>query len=209
MTTLATVLLVAAGLSAVGNWVAVARGSTIGIYVCKPLTLVLMIGAALALDPTSASARAWFVVALVLSLAGDVFLMLPSDAFVAGLSSFLLAHVAYVVGLNQDSAGNWWLAIPVAIVAAILGRRLVGGIRRSGHPELVGPVVAYVLTILVMVASAVASGNAVAAVGALLFMTSDAFIGEDRFVQHRSWQPLTIIVTYHVAQALLVLSLVT
>jgi uncharacterized membrane protein YhhN len=72
---------------------------------------------------------------------------------------------------------------------------------------MVVPVVAYVATILVMVASAVASGNPLAAIGALLFMTSDAFIGEDRFVQHRAWQPLVIIVTYHVAQALLVLSL--
>ena len=68
-------------------------------------------------------------------------------------------------------------------------------------------VVAYVATILVMVATALASGNALAGAGALVFMTSDAFIGEDRFVRHRAWQPLTIIVTYHVAQALLVLSL--
>ena len=43
----------------------------------------------------------------------------------------------------------------------------------------------------------------------ILFMVSDAFIGESRFVQSRSWQPLTIIVTYHVAQALLVVSLTT
>jgi uncharacterized membrane protein YhhN len=204
---LATGLLVAAMVSAVGNWIAVARGSTIGIYVCKPLTLVLMIASAIALDPTSGAVRAWFVVALVLSLLGDVFLMLPSDAFVAGLSAFLLAHVAYVVGLNIESDGRWLLAIPVVVVAGVLGRRLVAGIRRSGHPEMVAPVVAYVVTILVMVASAVASGNALAAAGALLFMTSDAFIGEDRFVAHRDWQPLTIIVTYHVAQALFVLSL--
>ena len=207
MNALATGLLVAAAVSAVGNWIAVARGSTTGVYVCKPLTLVLMVAAALALDPTDDATRAWFVVALVLSLLGDVFLMLPSDAFVAGLSAFLFAHVAYVVGLNQDSAGHWWLAVPVVVVVAILGTRLVGGIRHSGHPEMVVPVVAYVVTILAMVASAVASGNALAAIGALLFMTSDAFIGEDRFVQHRAWQPLAIIVTYHVAQALLVLSL--
>ena len=208
MHALATGLLVAAGVSAVGNWIAVARHSSVGIYVCKPLTLVLMIGAALALDPTSEAMRTWFVIALVLSLLGDVFLMLPSDAFVAGLTAFLLAHVAYIVGLNQDSAGNWWYAVPVVVLAAFLGRRLVAGIRRSGQPEMVVPVVAYVVTILVMVASAVASGNAVAAAGALLFMTSDAFIGEDRFVAHRSWQPMTIMVTYHVAQALFVLSLV-
>jgi uncharacterized membrane protein YhhN len=204
---LATGLLVAAGVSAVGNWIAVARGSTTGIYVCKPLTLALMIASALALDPTYGTVRAWFVAALVLSLLGDVFLMLPSDAFVPGLASFLLAHVAYIVGLSLHHDGSWWFAVPVVIVAAILGRRLVAGIRRSGHPEMVVPVVAYVVTILVMVASAVSGGNALAAVGALLFMTSDACIGERRFVAERSWQPLVIMVTYHVAQALLVLSL--
>lgn len=208
MNALATGLLVAAIASAVVNWVAVARGSTVGIYVAKPLTLVLMIGAALALDPTSDATRAWFVVALCLSLLGDVLLMLPSDAFVPGLGAFLLGHVAYIVGLNQDSAGNWWAAIPVLVVAAFLGPRLVAGIRRTGHPEMVVPVVAYVLTILTMVASALASGNALAAVGAVLFMISDACIGEDRFVAPKPWLPLTIMVTYHVAQALLVLSLV-
>lgn len=209
MTTLGTAFMIAAALAAIGNWVAVARRNRLGIYFCKPLTLVLMIAAACALEPMSSSQRTWFVVALGLSLAGDVFLMLPTDAFVPGLASFLLGHVAYVVGLNQSSAGNWWFAIPVVVIAAVLGTRLLRGIRTAGHRELVVPVVAYVLTILVMVSSAVASGNAVAAVGALLFMVSDAFIGEDRFVRSRPWQPLTIIVTYHVAQALLVISLTT
>jgi uncharacterized membrane protein YhhN len=208
MNALATTLLVAAGLAAVGNWISVARGAQTGIYVFKPLTLALLIGSAVTLDPSTAgSMRVWFVIALVLSLLGDVFLMLPSDAFVAGLGSFLLAHVAYVVGMNQGTQGRWWWAVPVAALVGVLGTRLVAGLRRRGHRELIVPVVAYVLTIAVMVTSALASGNAVAAVGALLFMTSDAFIGEDRFVKSRSWQPVTIIVTYHLAQALLVVSL--
>ena len=46
--------------------------------------------------------RAWFVAALVLSLAGDVFLMLPKDLFVFGLGAFLLGHLAYIVGLHVD-----------------------------------------------------------------------------------------------------------
>jgi uncharacterized membrane protein YhhN len=207
MNALATVLLVAAGLAAVGNWISVARGSQTGIYVCKPLTLTLMIASAIVLDPTVSSVRTWFVVALVFSLLGDIFLMLPRDAFVAGLASFLLAHVAYIVGFTRTGDGSWLGAIPVAVIVAFLGTRLVRGIRGRGHSELVVPVVAYVLTIFVMVASAIASGNTVGIVGALLFMVSDAFIGEDRFVKHRSWQPLTIIVTYHLAQALLVVSL--
>ncbi len=209
MNPITVALLIGAGVVGLGNWIAVAREHPRGIYVCKPLTLVLMIGAAITLDPRSSSARAWFVVALVLSLAGDVFLMLPTDAFVAGLSAFLLGHVAYVVGINQSSAGNWLLAIPVVVIAAGLGTRLVRGIRSHGHPELVPPVVAYVVTILVMVSSAVASGNAVMAVGAVLFMISDALIGEHRFVRERSWQPVAIMVTYHLAQALLVVSLTT
>lgn len=207
LTAPAVALLVLAGIAAIGNWVSVVRGSTVGVYVCKPSTLVLMIGAALALEPTYGDVRAWFVVALALSLAGDVFLMLPSDAFVPGLASFLLAHVAYIVGFTRHPDGTWWWAVPVVAVATVLGTRLVRGIRTKDHPELVAPVVAYVLTILVMVSSALASGVVVGAVGAILFMVSDAFIGEDRFVRARPWQPLTIIVTYHVAQALLVLSL--
>lgn len=210
MNAVATTFLVLAGIAAVGNWIAVARQSQTGIYVCKPLTLALMIASACTLDPTTSDAvRIWFVVALVLSLLGDVFLMLPTDAFVAGLSSFLLAHVAYIVGLNLETDGLWWWAIPVVIVVGVLGTRLVKGIRASGHPEMVVPVVAYVTTIAVMVLSALASGNAVAAVGAVLFMISDSLIGENRFVQPRGWQPVAIMVTYHLAQALLVISLVT
>ena len=209
MNALAVALLIAAGVVALGNWISVARKLQTGIYIAKPLTLVLMVGAALALDPMSSTARTWFVIALVLSLAGDVFLMLPTDAFVPGLASFLLAHVAYVVGLNQDSDGRWLFALPVVLIAGVLGTRLVRGIRAGGQNELVAPVIAYVLTILVMVSSAVASGNAVGAVGAVLFMTSDSLIGENRFVAARPWQPVAIMVTYHVAQALLVISLTT
>ena len=209
MSALAVGLLIAAGVVALGNWISVARKLQTGMYIAKPLTLVLMIGAALALDPMSSTARTWFVIALVLSLAGDVFLMLPRDAFVPGLVSFLLAHIAYVVGLNQDSDGRWLFALPVVLIAGVLGTRLVRGIRAGGHNELVVPVIAYVLTILVMVSSAVASGNAAGAVGAVLFMTSDSLIGENRFVVARPWQPVAIMVTYHLAQALLVISLTT
>jgi hypothetical protein len=87
--------------------------------------------------------RTWFVVALALSLLGDVFLMLPVDLFVFGLGAFLLGHVAYTVGLNLHTEGNWLLAIPIPIVAAFLAIRLVRGIRASGEDALVGPVLAY------------------------------------------------------------------
>jgi uncharacterized membrane protein YhhN len=206
----AGILLALATVFAVGDWLAVAgrpdRRRTLE-YVCKPATLLALFGVALTLDPVHADVRTWFVVALVLSLAGDVLLMLPRDAFVPGLASFLLAHVAYAVGFVLHSDGRWWWAGPVALVAGVLGARLVRGITRTGPRELIGPVTAYVAVISVMATTALASGNAIGAAGALLFMGSDALIGESRFVHPHPWAPVTIMVTYHLGQALLVLSL--
>jgi hypothetical protein len=59
-----------------------------------------------------------------------------------------------------------------------------------------------------MVACAIGSGVVVGIVGAGCFFVSDALIAETRFVGPRSWGPLTVIVTYHLALAGLVVSLV-
>jgi uncharacterized membrane protein YhhN len=211
VTGLAWVLLVGAGLLALGDWVAVGRGRQRLEYLCKPGALVLLIGVALALDPAHSDVRAWFVAALVLSLAGDVFLMLSSDRFVAGLASFLLAHVAYVVGLNLHggSAGALALAaIPVVVVAALLATRILRAVVAAGDRALIVPLVAYMVVISAMLISALATGSVWAAVGATLFFTSDALIAETRFVRPQSQTArVAIMVTYHLGQAGLVLSL--
>jgi uncharacterized membrane protein YhhN len=211
MTAGAWALLGVAGLLAVGDWLAVATGFKRLEYVCKPGTLAALVGVAVVLDPTHGDTRTWFVVALVLSLAGDVFLMLPSDRFVAGLASFLFAHVAYVIGLTRHggSAGALLVAaIPVVIVVGALGVRFLRAARGAGHRELVGPLVAYMAVIAAMVTCALASGNGLAAWGAALFMASDALIAETRFVGPWPGAPVAIIVTYHLGQAGLTLSLV-
>ena len=176
---------------------------------CKPAVMLALIGVALALHPTDAGRRDWFVAALVLSMLGDVFLMLPRDGFVAGLASFLLAHIAYVVGLrlHGGSASSWAIAAgAVLAVDVVLARPVLVAVRRR-HPELVVPVVAYVVVISTMVAAAVATGVALAIAGAVLFFASDTLIAWTRFVRPRPWMPLAIIVTYHAGQTGLVLSL--
>ena len=208
----AWVLLVGAGALAVCDWIAVGRGLRLVEYVSKPGALALLVGVALVLDPTHADVRAWFVVALVLSLAGDVFLMLPSDRFVAGLASFLLAHVAYVVGLNLHggSAAELALAaVPVALVAAVLATRILRAVVAAGERALAPPLIAYMVVISAMVASALAGGIVWAAAGAALFFASDALIAETRFVRSPStFTRVAIMVTYHLGQTGLVLSLV-
>jgi len=207
----ASTLLVVAAVVAAGDWLGVARHDKRLEYVCKPAALAALIGVALTLDARHGDVRAWFVAALALSLAGDVFLMLPSDRFVAGLASFLLAHVAYVIGLTRHggSAGALLVAaVPVVAVAGLIGARFLRAARAGGHQELVGPLIAYMAVIAAMVTCAVASGNVLAAAGAVLFMASDALIAESRFVGSRIWAPVVIMVTYHLGQAGLTLSLV-
>ena len=210
MTGLAFVLLVLALAAAFFDWVAVHHEQKGLEYLCKPLTLVLLIGAALALDPVDDAVRAWFVAALVLSLAGDVFLMLPRDLFVFGLASFLLGHIAYIVGMHVDGVDGPRFLVGIALVMvalALIGPRILRGARAGPDPAVAGPVVAYMFVISAMVASAIGVGHPTGVLGAGLFYVSDALIAWNRFVGETRHGRLAIIVTYHLAQLGLVLSL--
>jgi uncharacterized membrane protein YhhN len=209
VTHLAWVLFGAAGALAALDWIAVGAKTKALEYVCKPGALAVLIGVAIALHPHVEARRAAFVVALILSLVGDVLLMLPRDRFVAGLGAFFLAHVAYIVGLRIDEPSIGPLLAGGAIVflvAAVVGRPVLNAVREH-HPDLGVPVSAYIAVISVMVACALATGEPLAATGALLFMASDSLIAWSRFVKPLAWAPMAIIVTYHLAQAGLVLSL--
>ncbi len=199
-----TALLVAAAVFAVADWVAVTRGDRRLEYVAKPATTALLGAAAVALQPEDPTQRAWFVAALVLSLAGDVFLMLPRDAFVPGLASFLLGHVAYIVGLAREADDvTAWVVLPV-VLAVLVGSRVV---RAVDDRTLRGPVVAYMVVITAMACVASATGDWRAFAGALVFMASDSMIAWNRFVRSFPYARLAIMSSYHLAQALLVLSL--
>jgi uncharacterized membrane protein YhhN len=207
------VAFVVASLFAVGDWLAKARSRRVLEYLCKPATLVALIVAAGALDPATDahSRRAWFVAALVFSLTGDVLLMLPSDLFVPGLAAFLVGHVCYLVGFWTHGPSAFALVIAVVVVVALvapLGRRILTSVARAGQPgELRFAVAAYMAVISAMLATALATGNVLAAAGAVLFVASDSMIAWDRFVRRFAWAPVAIMVTYHLGQAGLVASL--
>jgi uncharacterized membrane protein YhhN len=210
VTNLSYLALVVASSFAVNNWLAVLQRKKPLEYVTKPGAMVALIVVAMSLDAPS-SAQRWAIVAgLALSLAGDVFLMLPTDRFIAGVAAFFAAHLAYIVAfrLMDTSPGALLIgAAFVAIFALVVGRRILIGVRDTA-PELVTPVSAYIAVISVMVASAIATKNPYAIAGALLFMGSDTLIAWNRFVQPLRWAPVTIMVTYHAAQLLIVLTLV-
>ncbi|HEX4337043.1 MAG TPA: lysoplasmalogenase [Polyangiaceae bacterium] len=145
---------------------------------------------------------------LVLAALGDVALALPGErAFFAGLVAFLLGHVAYVIASATMTPPAEWLspidALPLLATAAvypILAPHL-GSLRR--------PVIAYMVTITVMVVAALAVRRAgyvhgdVLAAGAVLFYISDLSVARDRFVRrafvNRAWG----LPAYYAAQLLM------
>jgi len=185
-------VLVAFAVLALADWIAVARGWRTLEYVAKPGALLALIGWAATGAPSP-----WLIAALAFSLAGDVFLMLPTDSFVPGLVAFLVGHLAYIGAFHAPIGSRLpWLMVPLA-VSAVVGTRMLRAIPTDGMRALVA---LYSLAIAAMVASALASGTMAAAAGALLFLLSDTLIGWDRFVRRTAWAPLVIIVTYHLGQ---------
>jgi uncharacterized membrane protein YhhN len=223
----------------VADWVAVARENKRAEYILKPATLGILFLGALFLKPANhavgwtmyaplsqvpqafptTSMWVFTLVALALSLAGDVFLMLPRDLFVAGLGAFLLAHIAYVAAFNPSAPPEpltILAAIGVAAVAIPLYLRMRAGMLAKGQTEFAIPVAVYVVAIGAMVVSAIATAgrpqwpavnSALAIAGAISFMTSDSMIGWNRFVREFPNANVAIMATYHVGQVLLVLGL--
>ena len=211
MTATAALLLALTLVVAVADWMAVGTDKRPAEYVLKPLTMVVLIAATLAIDPVDNAMKVVFIAALAFSLAGDVFLMLPRNLFVAGLASFLVGHICYIAGLQlRGQYGLWFVVGLVIVVLAVgtIGLRIIRAVRRSDEPAMAVPVTAYVAVISFMLASAFGTRNLFAIVGAGLFYASDALIAWGRFVDPKPWGRVAVMVTYHLGQIGLVLSLV-
>jgi uncharacterized membrane protein YhhN len=190
-----------------------ALGLLDGYLVFKPLTMVIaIIFVASSARSTGAIARfdALLLAALVFSLVGDVFLMLPGNYFIPGLASFLVAHVFYIALFRQ---GHGWFPSKRALVGVLAVGAVMYGIVWGGlnDPVLKIAVAAYVTVISLMAAQAMGrattTGDAASrwvAVGACVFMVSDSLIAINKFVTPVALSSLWILATYYCAQLLIV-----
>ena len=137
--------------------------------------------------------------------------MLPSDRFLAGLFSFLIGHICYIVAFTFEAGFSFSLPplLPFAICGAIIFTILAP---HTGKMKL--PVSAYIMVILVMVWQACArwsqtgsTGPLLAFVGTVLFVISDSVLALDRFRGKFKAARLLTLVTYFSAQWLIALSL--
>lgn len=210
MTQTSYIILVVAVMMSVINWFAVARENSLLEYVSKPAATASFLAMVATLNVTHNASWGWRLAAFAFCIAGDVFLMLPKDAFIPGLASFAVAQILFTVSFatGETTALHFVVGLVIAVpLATVLARRFVTAISASGHKELVVPVCVYMVVISAMAVGAFGSGNAIAIAGALVFMASDSLIAETRFVKPQPWHSVGIMVTYHAALAGLALSL--
>lgn len=171
--------------------------------VIKTLSVgVLALGVALAGGPPL------LVAALALGALGDLLLSRPGQsAFLGGLISFALSHLAYI-GLLSGSAG--WLVPPLAVFVALgLFAAVMAWFLWWATGPMRWPVMAYIVIISAMGASAFGLGDwrGPWLWAALLFMTSDSILSAEMFLLRadhpaRRLTPLAVWASYWAAQAL-------
>ena len=208
---LVVILTLLALVSAVLHIRAESVGPRRNVYLFKPLTLVWIILLAIeANNPVSSVYQYLIVAGLLCSLVGDIFLMLPSDRFIPGLLSFLVAHIFYIAAFTSEKPllSSLWYAIPFL---AYGGAMLWVLFPHLGRMKL--PVVIYMLVILLMAWQAFVrcreteqAGSTLAFCGALLFTASDSILALNRFRGRIDHSQLYILSTYFTAQWLIALS---
>jgi uncharacterized membrane protein YhhN len=207
-------LLIFAAVAAVGDWVAVYRQWARAEYALKPLTLALLVAAAAGAD--LGNAKVWVVAGLALGLLGDIGLMLSrgdeaDPPFLAGLGAFLIGHLCYLVafllvGVRAIDVVAGLLVV-VGVSAVALPKVLRGAAQQAGR-TFAGIVGAYAAVLGAMAVLAVGTGIVATAIGGVLFLVSDTVIAWQRFVRHIGHGDVVVIVTYHLAQFLILLGLV-
>ncbi len=182
------------------------RGPRQHIYIFKPLTMVFIWLIAILGQATSPLYKFMIIFGLVFSLAGDVFLMLPSDRFVAGLVAFLVAHLFYSAAFASEISGlTWWPLIPFVIYGIVIYAILAPSLGKLKLPVLI-----YIIVILIMAwlawerwNQAGQRGALLASIGAVLFIISDTILAIDRFRGTFKLSRTLNLSTYFAAQLLI------
>lgn len=207
-----SLLLLAAAVLAVLNWITVGLNFKPGDYASKPaviLSLIAGIGLACPTDGTGT----WVLVALTFSLVGDIFLLLPTRYFLAGLISFLVAHLSYILAINQTTPYFSPLHVPIFLgtvsLSCLLFRHLSRALDAKGQRTLLVPLALYTLFITGTLFSSLSTlahpgwnrtSSLLVSAGGSLFYLSDTLLAWHRYITPIPRRDLIVRVTYHTAQ---------
>ncbi len=165
----------------------------------------------------------WFGAGILLSLVGDVLLMISLDKFfLGGLVAFLLAHIAYIVGFNIPIPAMDFFGIVFAVMIGLGGariiRRILDRLPATGNGRMRLPIILYSTVISVMLLSAMmkltdiswnANAAALVAVGAFFFYLSDIILAWNKFVAPIQHGRIYNIAAYHLGQIALIAGVIS
>jgi len=181
------------------------------VYFFKPLiTTCILLIATQAQKPVSSRYQHLITAGMFFSLVGDVLLMLPLDAFVPGLISFLIAQVIFVFAFRSSARPGraLWMVIPLAAYGILMFVLLLPGL-----DGLMIPVIVYLVVILAMAwrgwnrwFHSRERSTLLALVGALLFVVSDSALAIGKFRGRYGAQTAVVMITYVLAQWLIAYS---
>lgn len=140
----------------------------------------------------------WFVAGLVFSFFGDLFLLFPWG-FLAGLGSFLTAHVFYIFSFRKLPGTITKFSTVLIFIYLVSFLTLL-------FPFLADmkfPVFLYGITISVMLYFGIRSRNGFIMLGAAAFIVSDSLLAYGMFVSESTAISLSVMMTYVFAQYLL------
>ena len=182
-------------------------------YVSKPAIMICIILIPFLRDDLSNSSyRNYIVLGLIFSLIGDIFLVFKEQKLMAGLFSFLVAHLIYIYSffnLTQFELRYWplFILVPFSIFIYLF--------IADGLGKMKIPVIIYVGAIMGMVwgASSVAIVNYnlqsfLVFIGAVLFLISDTALSISLFKTSYSSSKLIVAGTYFPAQYLIAISVI-
>ena len=182
-------------------------------YISKPAIVIsLLIFFWIRSKHLESKLRALVGLALVCSLIGDVLLMFVDRSphyFLFGLVAFLIAHVMYVFAFlkHRNKTIN-----PIGFVIILLAYAgILFYFLKDGLKDMLIPVIIYMLVILSMSTAAFLRQQRVSKlgfllvfIGALFFMLSDSILALNKFYSPLSHSNYSIMVTYAIAQFLIV-----
>jgi uncharacterized membrane protein YhhN len=177
-----------------------------GRYITKPLLMPLLL---LLYVFNVEQSSLWIVLALVASFLGDVFLM-RSNAhpfILAGIASFMAGHIFYMIAFLKVSGHIplwfWLWIIPYMAVGILLGRRLFPSMSSMRVPAAIYMGVILFMSFISL--TLILSVSFLPFIGSLLFIVSDSLLAFDMFTDKKLSNHASIMMTYILAQFLIVL----
>jgi uncharacterized membrane protein YhhN len=207
-----------------GTMIGEATGSRMLVYACKPLML-LVLSSWFYFNTRRVGDRFTLLVqaGLFFSLIGDVALMfqhLDDFNFLIGLGAFLVAQLCYTIAFLQNvfdvgALRPPWLPLLISFMLAVYGYFFAERLLPMVDEGIRIPVAIYAAAITAMgMAAAFRWGRTylrsfvLVLIGALFFITSDSLLAIDRFLEPLEAASWSVILTYAIAQVLIVLGAV-